>query len=1056
MASRLAGRAALRAGWARRALHTSGAQGNLFSGRRWGLFQKDSGDGSAGTDRLGVSRRRGGYERGAGMPLYVPVRAKNVEKAWEIWSVHLRQADPAERPPVREGIVDLLMLIVRAAKQRSASAAAAAAGDAAVETPAQRRSVAAFRVVALLRHLFALAVREQHPDGRVDGGEEGTTGIGAIRLGLGLRRAEDYEAIAALLRAAADDGLPSGNSAALDALRPADLAAELDEAPLARVAQALVLAARDDGVPATDGVLLAALEVAVAMQDAAAGRDMLAPGHAHLAALLDPAAPAAVPWPNEPECGAIVETLLRLVAVGRDPHEAAAATADGSQPQPALEYAQLESLVDYGLGEEAPEAAAAVRDWRAAVAERIYRGYVSSGFAEVAAPDGSGGRRAAALCGSVVPTPRMVACLLDAHLGAGHAEQAAVAYEALGALMRELPLQPLTDAAQAAPRELRPAHRVPWRVWAQTLDAACRARNEWLAARILGDMAGDGWAPTQAMLAQYLAAAAGGIEPAVAAVRASLLENGVELAALDVREPLVRALAGPCTGLPTAAAAARAEQALALSGLAAAADGSPAAAAVSEEAACDVIAALIAGGQITRALEAAQAWCSVYPGLATGRCAADLVRGLGAAGRHSEALALFAEVQQAGAGEFTMELLAAVLDVYMHAGDYGEAISVGKRIRALAAADPAAGLPSHATFNHLVQAYCEEMQPGEALHILEEMRRYRLHATPETYTILAIAMSNLRSNEGLRLVAALANVDYNMVPPAAGASSGSPALPLTTDYYNALIEAYGRVAEPDTALQLWELMRYRGIRPDALTATLLIDTCAWNERVHWEDALVPRTTFVPHAIPDDHVYTGMPLMHMHFLADSLAKLRAAGLVFSVAHCQHVIEALVRGMCVADPVDMLIGPLEAPEERAAWAQRFREATEYTPNPLLAGLAALLSPKAARGDGEGDGDGGHPEEWIARSMDDFALDIPLCPETIATVYGALAELRAQCHPDEVGAISRTTLVSETGAPVLLRLIDLQERRLDAFLRARRPDLLPAGRAAAQTAEADAGGE
>ncbi|KAJ2710594.1 hypothetical protein H4R19_003672 [Coemansia spiralis] len=1047
MASRLLGWRASRAIGARRMVHTSGARLNLFPRAPWGLFQKG---GEESVERLGAERRRGGYERGGGMPLYVPVRAKNVEKAWEIWSINLRPADPAVRPTPRDSVVDLLMLVVRAAEPLPASRPMA---DDTVESAAQRRRVAAFRTVALLRHVFALAVREQQPAAPAAGpdpdADESMAGIGAFRLGLGLKCAEDYAAIAALIREAAVDGMPSGTTPSLDALPPAELEAELAEAPLARLAQLLVVAARDDGILVPATMLQLALEVAVAMRDTAAARDMLAPDHADLAALLDPTLPAGPPgtgsqalnFPHGPGCASMVETLLRLVAVGRDP-QALDGVADGSQPQPMLEYAQMESLVDYNLGEETPEAAAAVREWRAAAGERIYRAYVSSGFAEVPSPDAGGG---AALRGSLVPTPDMLASLVDVHLAAGHAEQAAVVYETLKAAMRELPLQPMDPAQSATPRELHPEHRVKWCVWTRVLDATCAAGNQWLAARTIGDMAGDGWAPIQAMYARYLAtAAANGGDPtvadAVAAVHACLQENGVAPTAADVREPLVRALAGPCAGLSAEAVAARAEQALALSGLAAPGTVD----AVSDDAARDVIAALIGCKQIARAQELIQAWHTTRPDLASARSVADLVRGLGMAGQHSEALALFAEFQRAGEAQPTTELLGAVLDVYMHAGDYAEAISVGKRIRALVAADPTER-PDHTIYNHLVQAYCEEIQPGEALFVLEEMRRYQLYATPETFTILAIAMSNLRSYDGLRLVNALANVDYNMVPAGSGSSSGAPALPLTTDYYNALIEAYGRVAEPEIALQVWELMRFRGVRPNALTATLLINTCGWNERVHWEAALEPQSTFTAHKVPDDHVYTGASLWHMHFLADSLAKLRAAGLEFSVVHYQQIIEALVRAMCVKDPVDMLIGRLEDPQDRAAWDKRAQEAIKFTLPPLLAGLAALLGskPTATEDAEQTDAEESKPKSGIARSMDDFVLDIPLCPETIATIYGALAELRTQCQPEMVEAISRTTLVSETGAPVLLRLIAVQERRLDSFLQTHRPDLLPASR-------------
>ncbi|KAJ1734993.1 hypothetical protein LPJ61_000780 [Coemansia biformis] len=1097
MASRLLGRPAFRLACAhatartcskdgsRRTVHASGALPKLFSRSLWGLFRGASSEPAAPdadtstplAERLGANRRRGGYDRGGGMPLYVPVKAKNVEKAWEIWSVHLRQADPAARATPRGSLVDLLMLLVRSAEPHARNSHEP--DDDAVEGTAQNRQVAAYRVAALLRHVFALTIREQGAGSpATDSGMpalEDRAGIDAFKLGLGLQHTEDYEEIATMLLEATAGVMPSGNTASLDGLVAADLAQEIEEASLSRLAQALVHAAIADRIPATAWVLRPALEVAVAMHDTAAARDILVSGHADLAALLDARLPAvaqnaelrALDDPNGVDRDSIVEAVLRLVEVGSDPRGLDGAASSDQQQD--LAYSQLESLVDYSAGEEPPEVAARARSWRAAAAERIYRAHVSSGFAEVPSPDASS---QSALLGSVVPTEQMLVSLLKIHLAAGSAEQAAIVYETLRVVVQEETAQEtgssaiLSSPTSSSPRELQLAHRMAWPMWSGILESACAAGNLWLAARILGDMAGDGWAPTQSMYSQYLGALQDLDEAALAgaidAIHESMLASGVSAAEPAVREPLVRALVDPRYDLPAGAMAVRIERALALSGLAlqgtAGATAAAAVDGVSDEAAREIVAALIADNQIARAQELAGVWSAARPELVTSRCLTDLVRGLGATGRHGEALQLFADFQQSGEGELTAELLGAVLDVYMHAGDYAEAISVGKRIRALVAADQARGnfatLPGHATYNHLIQAYCEEMQPGEALHVLEEMRRYKLHATPETYTTLAIAMSNLRSFEGLRLVNALANVDYNIVAPVPAdrrAQRNQPALPLTTDYYNALIEAYGRVAEPEIALQVWELMRFRGVRPDGLTATLLIDTCAWNERVHWDEDMKPQKTFVAHKIPDDHVYMGMPLLHIHFLADSLEKLQEAGLELSVAHYQHLIEALIRGICVKDPMDMLIGRFEGPEARAAWDKKTQDIMDNSMHPVLAGLASLLGSSKRKSE-EAPEDGkeatedskeADPQPWIARSMDHFTLDIPLCEETVSTMYGCLAQLRMDCHPKEVSAINRTTLVSETGAPVVLELIALNEGRLDGFLRTQRPDLLPASR-------------
>ncbi|KAJ1836675.1 hypothetical protein LPJ73_007623, partial [Coemansia sp. RSA 2703] len=197
----------------------------------------------------------------------------------------------------------------------------------------------------------------------------------------------------------------------------------------------------------------------------------------------------------------------------------------------------------------------------------------------------------------------------------------------------------------------------------------------------------------------------------------------------------------------------------------------------------------------------------------------------------------------------------------MFAGDYEEAVSVSKRIRAAVRSDKQTLKllgDGHTIYNYMIRAYCEVDQITEALRVVEEMRSLQLHATSETYQILVQTMSSIRSYDGLKLVVALANVDYNMVDVEADSKSAIRPLPLTTEYYNALIEAFGRVAEPAKALQVWEIMRQRGVRPNNLTATLLIDTCGWNERVHWDEDMLAEATFVYRDIPEDHVYTGMP------------------------------------------------------------------------------------------------------------------------------------------------------------------------------------------------------
>ncbi|KAJ2779454.1 hypothetical protein H4R18_004005 [Coemansia javaensis] len=1059
----------------RRALHTSGVRAGLF---RRGPEPRDKMPDTVGlgaspslAERLGASRRRGGYDRGAGMPLYVPVKARNVEKAWEIWSVNLRDArseGPAAAAAAasRDSLAGLLMLLVRAAEPHAAEDAAE---PPVAEDAVRRRRVAAHRVAALLRYMFALAVRA-----RADGAAaaEGPVGIGAFGLGLGLGSADDYAGVAALLLAAAADGaVPCGNTLPLQAPTAEELAVDLGGAPHSRLAQALVRAAIDDGIQPTVAILRPALETAAAMRDTAAARDILAPCYADLAALLDPDLPASAPGagaralddPLGSVCGPLVEAALRVVEAGSDPRALDAAAA-ASAPQPVMGYAQLEGVVDYCAGAEPAGERDATRAWRAAAAERIYRAYVAAGIAEVPAPD-AGPRPA--LRGSVVPTPQILASLLRVHLGAGNAEQAVVVYEALQAAVSRLPKQRHESAIPAdGPAELGPEHRLHWRLWASLLRAASDAGHLWLAARVLGAMAGDGWAPTQAMHAQFLAALRDPTEAALAeaveSVREATAAAGVPASEPAICDPLVCALASAHAAFPAAASV---EQALLLSGL-----GTSGAGAVSDAAARAIIGALIAAGQIARAQELARSWSASRPGLVTTQCLAGLVQGLGAAGQHGQALDLFARFQQSGEGEVTVGLLSAVLDVYVGAGEYSEAISVAKRIRALvseaqeaaaatdasdaAATAAEAALPSHATYNNMIHAYCEELQPEEAMFVLEEMRRYGRHATSETYTILALAMSHLRSYEGLKLVNGLVNVDYNM-------AAGEPrALPLETDYFNGLIEAYGRIGKPAMALQVWEVMRFRGVRPNAQTATLLIDTCAWNERIHWADDVAPQTTYTPARVPDDSVYSGVPLLHIHYLAATVEQLRQAGLELTLAHHQHLIEALVRGVFVPDMVDMLIGRFEGAEAVVSWKKKTHKLVFSKLHPVAAKLMAVFGQSPGAEPEPEPEPGAEPETEaearereqerkrardsssdVARMLDDFVLEIPLCKETVGTAYGALEHLRTSCSPENYDR--EESVVSEQGAAMVAELVAMHEARLDRFLEQHRPELLPESR-------------
>ncbi|KAJ2613242.1 hypothetical protein H4S08_002326 [Coemansia sp. RSA 1365] len=1061
---------AMSMGISRRRLHTSGVRPKLFSGRWWKIFQDDHQDAGTPavsetktrlsmTERLGVRRRQGGYERGGGMHLLVPIRAKNVEKAWDIWSTHLRQVglgtqesthetQEGQLSPSRECLVELLRLLVISAVPDSSDPTAS---EATTDQDNRRLSVAGFRISVLLRHIFAISVHREDVDtsdsDQLSSMLEPAAGTHSINFGLGQLKLEEYNDILSLLQASGIYDMPSGNTLASRISATDDLSLVMHDMPPSRLAEMVVLAAIQDGVDVTAGVLQWALKLTVAAQDVAAARDMLTLCNSRLAVILDPqivastlkARSTAVDEPQSSERQQIIETLLQLIEVGQDP-QLLAPGADLQVPQEEMGYFQLDDAVDFDKGRVSDVEQEAASLWRADAAERVYREYMSAGIVEVPSPESGAGT---ALQGSVVPTPRIIASMLKIHANARNPEQTAIFYEALVLVVAQLQAQlPDTGAEQ-----LNHTHKVNLGLWASILQTVSNAGQQWLAARVLGAMAGNGWLPTQTAYEDYLNSLSdvneADLMKAINDLRSNMQENGVSMLQLSVREPLVCALVAEQTSYLADATAAQIEQALLLSGLYPNSN-YPGLAAVSDKTARSIMRAMLANDQIERARGFAEEWSAARPDLVDARCMAALILALGKAGRHSEALDLFVTYQQSGEGEITLDLLCAVFEVYMHAGDYAEAVSAGKRIRVLVNDSWTDGtleaLPGHDIYNSLIRAYCEEILPAEAMHVLEEMRRYGLNATPETYTILAKSMSDLRSFEGLRLVNALVNVDYNMVSLDNArtmwgrACPRSSALPLTTDYYNALMEAYLRVAEPTLALQMWEVMRFRGIRPDNLTATLLVDICGWNERVHWEEDMLPQKTFVSHEVPEDHIYTGVPLLHLHFLASVLKQLQEAGLELSIANYQHVVEAIMRAALVSDVVSLLIGRFETPEESESWERETKKVYIKHANPVVLGIAKFL----------------HTEEDLlsyddSQSVAKFmanAPDIPLCEETVNTVYGCIATMRTKSEYEGQPKPHWMPIAQQEG-PKIRGLLALHERRLDSFLKLHWPDLLPEDR-------------
>ncbi|KAJ2448154.1 hypothetical protein GGF42_005207, partial [Coemansia sp. RSA 2424] len=909
----------------------------------------ESAAGLTGSLRMGRARRQGGYDRGAGMHLSMPLRAKNVEKAWDICTQKLQRDEYlVSGDTLKSEAVELVLLMAKSMSARALSPAGANAED----NPAadkKRRALFGFRSALILKHVFAdslCASSDEHADSEAAAESEGEIDIRTVGLRLGLQSASDYKDIISLLSAAIDPCMSTGNTLALTGASPEELATDIMSASVSRLMHLVFLAAEQDGVAMSDKTIRAALQATIATQDVAAARDILLLQYADLAVLLDPdvrpsashAERRALSEPASEQCRVVVEMMLHLVMAGQDPRTVDVAS-QSIQPQAEFGYEQFEDALRPRNDSTSADNLAAIRLWRAQTAERIYRAYVASGMAEVASPDQS---KFPALQGSVIPTPQMLASLLCIHCDAGDIEQATVLYDTLVATLQcwqEFTAPPPARNRKHATRyaETSPNHKMGISLWAKVLGGVCRTRQQWLATRVLGDISADGWLPSEEMYEQYLDMmsdpSAEVLAEAIREIRRHVHTGGDSARfGAAIAEPLISALVRPQAPVSPASMASRIEQALQLSGLPVAAD-VDSSIAVSDETARKIITAMVSNDQISRAQHLAELWSDSRPDIVTNKIIAELILGLGSSGEYAQALEVFSSIQESGDHEVDIEILSAVLQVYVYAGDYEEAVSVSKRVRAMIRESKEAGadveLPGHDVFNCMLRAYCEESLVSDAMHVLEEMRSYSLHATPETYTTLMNTMSTLRSYDGLKLVSALAHVDYNMVPTCdrdgslvSGYMAHTPPLPLTAGFYNSLIEAFGRVAEPIKALQVWEVMRSRGIKPDNVTATLLIDTCGWNERVHWDDDMGAQTAFVEHEIPEDHVYTGMPFFHMHFLANTLQQLQEAGLEFSMANYRHLLEALIRGGFLEDALEMVIGKHEDVAQKGIWAEQAR--------------------------------------------------------------------------------------------------------------------------------------
>ncbi|KAJ1906894.1 hypothetical protein LPJ81_001094 [Coemansia sp. IMI 209127] len=1013
--------------------------------------------------RLNSMNGKGGDGVSARMHLRVLLNDNDAEQAWKIWSTKCRQGDSLNTAVSAEEMTKLLLLLVNSSTSRQSVLFADPARR--TEEDHNRRKAASFRISMVLRFMFSRAIRTSRA-GQLDSAPDSAQELAAVSfetadLRLGVLEQYDYEAIVQLLALSVDSSMPTGNTETPASGTTEDLAIYVQDVSVVRLIQAVLCAALQDGKEITHEMLHVAIEAATAVRDTTAARDILRLCYPDLAKLLDPkdvgsvigSSNSAFADPSSKSSRRVVELALRLVSVGYDP-QATEITAQAAKEQQDGSYKQFEDICAYGESQSVdPSENAATHQWRTDTVERIYRAFISSGIKEIPSPENSQQR---ALQGSVVPSLSMITSLLDVYCKAGNIEQATVLYDALISHLPQLGPKKqnpasAADYSQKTGAQNRPVLSVG--MWMDIFNAVRTSGQFWLTARVLGDMVQDMRNPTSKMYQNYLMLTTDrskdNLVHAMDLVKQSILGGGVSALNRGIRSPLICALCRTGLNIPADNMMERVEQAIALSGLPLTKDDARAADASTKSIAVTlmnpkrrIISALMYTGQVSRAQEMTELWSTECPDLVSGKKIAELIEELGNAGEHKEALRMFMDYQQIAHNEITVDILCAVLKVYVHAGDYTEALSVGKRLRAMVNDAPEADrrllLPHRDVYEMMIRVCCEQALAAEALRILEEMRSYRLNATSETYATLARMMGRLRSYDGIKLITALAHVDYNMGAIAYIKKShenlwhSSEALPLTVDYYNALIEAYGRVAEPTKAIQCWELMRIRGVKPDNLTATLLFDICGWNERVHWDEDMVMHDEFVELEVPDDHVFTGVPFFHLHFLATILIQLEEAGLELSLTNYRHLIEAMLRYGLFEDVLAMTIGKHEDP----ALTARYEEESKVLLDRGMWSVFTVLGSFVKRAKGE---ENVKPREPKAKFMESLPIDIPLCKETVHTIYGMIASLRVKCVPEE-GVDPPDLPFAQQMSPNLFKRLSISEERLDNILYKHRPDLVP----------------
>ncbi|KAJ2879962.1 hypothetical protein IWW38_006029, partial [Coemansia aciculifera] len=198
--------------------------------------------------RMGRARRQGGYDRGAGMHLSMPLRAKNVEKAWDICTQKIQRDEClVSGDTLKSEAIELVLLMAKSISARALSPAIGASMEDSAAADKKRRALFGFRSALILKHVFADSLRQHDSLETVEESTE-QIDIETVDLRLGLQSPSDYKDIISLLSAAIDPCMSLGNTPALAGASSDELATDIMSASVSRLMHLVFMAAEQDGV----------------------------------------------------------------------------------------------------------------------------------------------------------------------------------------------------------------------------------------------------------------------------------------------------------------------------------------------------------------------------------------------------------------------------------------------------------------------------------------------------------------------------------------------------------------------------------------------------------------------------------------------------------------------------------------------------------------------------------------------------------------------------------------------------------------------------------------